>query len=177
MIEIDSSMAKALVALIYGVPGIAALAAPGAASRVVRLFPDNFPTGRILSAVALLWAAALIYFTPLDFIAKFKLAIAAFLLASIPLSWQWMRLLLAARSLGALWCLAPAPILVAVRFAPGAGRLVAVSLCYVMAVAGMASLFSPYLLRDFCFWLADGGRARMRAWGALLAICGAAALL
>lgn len=169
--------AKAIAAILFIAPGIFFLATPGIAVKALRYFPDCHWAGKILSSAAFLWAAALIYFVPLDFIAKFRLYLAVFLVVSIPLSWSWMPLLLAARSLGALWCLLPAPILVAVRFAPGAGRLVCVSLMYAMAVVGMASTFSPYLLRDFCFRLASGGDARRRVWGLLLSAAGAAALL
>lgn len=171
----DIALAKTITALAYGVPGAFALVAPEAARRAARAFPDNRIMGCILSAAAFGWAAALIYYTPLDFLAKYRLALTAFLVVSIPLSWFWMPLLLAARSLGALWSLLPAPILVAVRFAPGEGRLVTVSLMYVMAVAGMVSTFSPYVLRDAFFRFADGSAGRRRAIGALLLACGTCA--
>lgn len=173
----STTLAKTITALAFGLPGAFALVAPGAARRAARAFPDNRAMGRILSAVAFGWAAALIYYTPLDFLAKYRLALTAFLVVSIPLSWSWMPLLLAARSLGALWCLLPAPILVAVRFAPGNGRLVTVSLMYVMAVAGMVSAFSPYILRDALFRFADGSDVRSRAIGAMLLACGTCAAI
>lgn len=169
------TLAKTITALAYGIPGAFALIAPEAARRVARTFPDSRIMGCILSAAAFGWAAALIYCTPLDFLAKYRFALTAFLVVSIPLSWFWMPLLLAARSLGALWCLLPAPILVAVRFAPGEGRLVTVTLMYVMAVAGMVSTFSPYILRDAFFRFADGSAALRRAVGAILLACGVCA--
>lgn len=171
----SATEAKLIVAALYALPGILALAAPGPARRALEGFPDSRVCGMVLSTVAFLWAAALIYFTPLDFIAKFRVAIAVFLVVSIPLSWRWMPWLLAARSLGALWCLIPAPILVAVRFAPGCGRLVSVSLMYLMATAGMVAAFSPYYLRDAFSWLVRGGAARIRLAGAVLAVLGIAA--
>lgn len=169
-------MAKIAVAALFALPGALALVAPGLARRALEAFPASALCGRVLSAVALLWAAALIYFTPLDFIAKFRVFIAIFLVVAIPLSWRWMPWLLAARSLGALWCLIPAPILVAVRFAPGGGRLVAVSLMYLMATAGMVATFSPYYLRDAFFRLARGGAGPIRCVGAAMVILGVLAL-
>lgn len=169
-------MAKLVVAALFALPGALALVAPGPARRALEAFPDNAICGKILSAAAFLWAAALIYFTPLDFIAKFRVFIAIFLVVSIPLSWRWMPWLLAARSLGALWCLIPAPVLVAVRFAPGGGRLVAVALMYLMATAGMVATFSPYYLRDAFSRLARGGAGPIRCVGAAMVILGVLAL-
>ena len=169
--------AKLVTACIFAIPGLFALALPGCARRAARGFPDSRPVGMLLSTMALLWAAALIYYTPLDFIASFRIHLTAFLLVSIPLSWMWMRTLLAARSLGALMCLVPAPVLVAVRFAPGAGRLVTVSLMYVVAVAGMISTFSPYYMRDALFRFNGAGNAAARAIGALMLAAGLAAFL
>lgn len=167
--------AKAITAALFFIPGAWALVAPASARGAARSFPDSRLWGRVLSAAALGWAAALIYFTPLDFLAKFRLPLTAFLVVAIPLSWIWSPLLLAARSLGALWCLLPAPVLVATRFTPGDGRLVTVSLMYVVAIAGMVSTFSPYLLRDALFWVADGPNGRARAVGAILLAAGIAA--
>ena len=171
----DVIHAKAITAALFGIPGAFALLAPSAARRMAKVFPDNAVAGRILSAAALLWAAALIYYTPLDFLAKFRVAITVFLIVAVPLSWAWTPTLLAARSLGGLWCLIPAPVLVAVRFAPGSGRLVTVSLMYVMAVAGMFSTFSPYLLRDALFKFSDSSNTMARVIGLLLLVAGTAA--
>ena len=162
--------AKLATACIFAIPGLFALALPGCARRAARGFPDCRPAGMLLSTLALLWAAALIYYTPLDFISKFRIHLTAFLLVSIPLSWMWMRTLLAARSLGA-------PVLAAVRFAPGAGRLVTVSLMYAVAVAGMVSTFSPYYMRDALFRFGGAGNNAARAIGALMLAAGLAAFL
>ena len=172
----DTLTARAITAALFLLPGAWALVAPAWARRAARAFPDNRFMGWVLSAAAFGWAAALIYYTPLDFLAKVRIPLTVFLVVAIPLSWRWMPLLLAARSLGALWCLLPAPVLVAVRFAPGEGRLVTVSLMYLVAVAGMVSTFSPYLLRDALFWLADGSNGRARAVGALFLAAGVAAV-
>lgn len=171
----DASTATLITAAVFAIPGIFALAAPEIARRLARAFPDNYWTGRLLSTIALAWAATLVYSTPLDFIAKFRIHLTIFLLVSIPLSWMWMKLLLAARSLGAIWCLLPAPVLVAVRFEAGNGRLIVVSLMYLMAIAGMFATFSPYLLRDAFFWFADGSNLRSRFFGLLFLIAGIAA--
>lgn len=169
------AMAKTAIALVFALPGLFALAAPKAASAVARAFPRHELAGRLLSAAAFLWAAAIVWFLPLDFLERFKLPLAIAMVVAIPLSWAWMKELLAARALGALWCLLPAPVLHVARFAPGGGRLVVVTLAYVVAVCGMFVAFSPYFLRDALFWAADRPASRMRPCGAVLLVCGLAA--
>lgn len=169
--------AKILTAFLFLIPGLVALVAPKVATRVALDFPRNALLGKILSSIAFIWAAAIIYFVPLDFLMKFQIPIVVLLLVSIPLSWRWMPGLLAARSLGGLWCLIPAPVLVASRFAEGDGRLIVVSLMYLIAVAGMISAFSPYYLRDALAWVARPPLSRIRIAGILLTICGILALV
>lgn len=169
--------AKILTAILFLIPGLVALVAPKVATRIALEFPRHQLLGKLLSAIAFIWAAAIIYFVPLDFLMKFQIPIVVLLLVSIPLSWRWMPGLLAARSLGGLWCLIPAPVLVASRFADGDGRLVIVSLMYLMAVAGMISAFSPYYLRDALAWFARPPVSRIRIAGAALLLCGILALV
>ena len=168
---------KIIVALVFALPGFLALVAPKAASAAALAFPRHELAGRVLSAAAFLWAAAIVWFLPLDFLERFKLPLAVAIVVSIPLSWIWMKELLAARALGALWCLLPAPVLHAARFAPGNGRLIVVALAYVLAVWGMFVAFSPYFLRDAFFWAAARPASRMRPCGAVLLLCGLAAAL
>ena len=167
--------AKLVTCLLFALPGLFALALPTPAAKAALVFPRHKGAGRVLSAVAFIWAACIVYFIPLDFLAKFRLPLVALLVVSIPLSWRWMPDLLAARALGGLWCLLPAPVLLASRFAESGGRLVVVTLMYVVAVAGMISAFSPYYLRDVLFFLAEKPASRMRAAGAALLVCGIAA--
>ena len=169
--------AKLITAVVYALPGLFALAAPTKAAAAARAFPDSPLAGKILSAAAFIWAGLIVYLQPLDFIMRFRIHLFVLLIVFIPLSWRWMPRLLAARSLGGLWCLLPAPVLVASRFADDDGRLIVVSLMYVMAVAGMVSTFSPYYLRDVLFWLENRPSSRLRAAGAALLACGLAAVV
>lgn len=168
--------AKLITSIIFLIPGIVALVAPKAAAQIALKFPRHKTAGRVLSAFGFIWAAAIIYFVPLDFLMKFQIPIVILLLVSIPLSWKWMPDLLAARALGGLWCLIPAPVLVASRFADGEGRLIIVSLMYLIAVAGMISTFSPYYLRDALAWVARPPVGRIRTVGIILTVFGILAL-
>lgn len=168
--------AKLVTALIFALPGLFALVAPKVASVAALAFPRHKLSGMVLSALAFIWAALIIWFQPLDFLMKFRPLLSVLLLVSIPLSWKWMPDLLAARALGGLWCLIPAPVLLASRFADGSGRLIVVSLMYVIAVAGMFTAFSPFYLRDVLAYVA-ARPLRMRIVGFVLLACGIAAAL
>ncbi len=76
--------------------------------------------------------------------------------------------LLAARALGAVLLLAPAPILDAARWHPSPWRLVVTVLAYAMAVKGAVLVMSPHLFRAWS--------ARCLPRDAACRICGALAL-
>ncbi len=177
--ELTYTGAKMIAAALFALPGLFALIAPKFYGDVCKAFPRSFTAGKVLSAAAFIWAALIVYLVPLDFIMKVKVPIAAALIISIPLSWNWIPELLAARSLGALWCLIPAPVLVASRFEDDNMRLLIVSLMYVVAVAGMFVTFSPYLLRDFITWLtgSEKGIIRIRIYGLITTFLGIACFL
>jgi len=75
--------------------------------------------------------------------------------------------LLACRAAGGLLALLPAPVLLVARFHPSPWRLAVVILMYLLAVAGMLLMMSPYHLRD---WIECATRAppRTRLAGLLL---------
>ena len=151
--------------------GLAMLAGRKRVAEAVRLFPRSAIAGAVLSALAFLWAAAIVYEAPLDFIARFKLPIAILLIVSIPVSWFWMTDLLAIRALGGLLVLLPAPVLVVTRFLDSGWRLVLVVLMYVYAIAGMDFVMAPYHGRDAIAW-ATAKPARFAAAGAVFALVG-----
>ncbi len=176
-LELSYIGAKVITTALFALPGLFALLAPELAAKVAIAFPRNRYAGMALSTIAFAWAAAIIWFQPLDFLVNFKDYICLALLVSIPLSWKWIPELLAARALGAVWCLIPAPVLVASRFADGDGRLLIVSLMYVTAVAGMFTTFSPYLLRNFIAFVTKKGERGIRIYGAISALLGIATLI
>ena len=154
--------------------GLALLAGRGAAA--LRRFPRSPAAGIALSTLGFLWAAAIVHAAPLDFIAPYKVQVIVVLLVSIPLSWFLMGDLLAARALGFLLVLLPAPVLVATRFLDSGWRLVMVVLMYVYAIAGMFLVGMPFLGRDALFWTAAKPR-RVAAVGAVLVLLGLVLLL
>ena len=157
-----------LLALLACLGGLPALLAPGPTSRALRGLCRNRWADIVLSTLALAWAGWLLYALPLEFLQPYRKYIPFVMLAAIPFTWYAMPDLLAARAIGGLLVLLPAPVLQVARVHPSAWRLVIVSLMYLYAVAGMTLIMAPYFLRDLLAWLA-GNDTRLR-------ICGAAHL-
>ena len=152
----------ALLAALAGCSALITLAAPAASTRFLRGFCRNRWAGRLLSAVALAWAGWLLYALPLEFLMPYRKFIPFVMLAAIPFSWVAMPDLLAARALGGIMALMPAPVLQVARVDPSNWRLVVVALMYVMAIAGMTLIMAPYYLRDGLEWLTRSeGRLRL----------------
>jgi hypothetical protein len=156
--------------------GLAMLLGRSRASAALKRFPRSAIAGVALSTLAFLWAAVIVHVAPLDFIAPYKTPVVIVLLVCIPLSWFWMGDLLAARALGGLLCLLPAPVLLATRFLDSGWRLVMVVLMYVYAVAGMFFAGMPHLCRDAIAWL-TARPARFTAAGAVSLVLGLLVLL
>ena len=151
--------------------GLAALALPGVLAEALRALPRSRWLGYLFSALALIWAGALLYALPLDFLVPYRMYILIATALAIPFSWYAMPDLLAARSLGGLLSLIPAPVLQLIRSHPSSWRLVVVTLLYAMAVAGMTLLMAPYYLRDYFEWH-GASRIRVRCFGAFRAVLG-----
>jgi len=142
---------------------------PAQALDAIRRFPRNRPLGWVLAAVALLWSAWLVFHMSMESFDKYK----PLLYVLTPLAFVLVVLfvddLLAARAFGGLLALIPAPMLDAAQWHESPWRFVVVVLAYVMALAGMALILSPYHLRKFmerfagspatCFRLGSAGCA------------------
>ncbi len=165
-----------IIGLIHLLLGVAMLVGRGKAADAFKRFPRSAIAGVALSTLAFLWAAVIVHVAPLDFIAPYKTPVVIVLLVSIPLSWFWMGDLLAARALGGLLCLLPAPVLLATRFLDSPWRLVMVVLMYVYAVAGMFFADMPHLCRDDITWL-TARPARFAAAGSVSLVLGLLVLL
>ena len=178
MIFTDVSFATwcRIIGLIHLLLGVAMLVGRGKAAAALKRFPRSAIAGVILSTLAFLWAAVIVHVAPLDFIAPYKMPVVIVLLVSIPLSWFWMGGLLAARALGGILCLLPAPVLLTSRFLDSDWRLVLVVLMYVYAVAGMFFAGMPHLCRDAITWI-TARPARFAAAGALSRLIGLLVLL
>ena len=147
---------------ILAVAGAALLVAPGALRRGLAALPRSAAVGRILAAVDLAWAAWLLFHTPLGRFEHLKPLIYILTPVSYLAVIGYMEDLLAARALGGFLLLAPAPVLAVARWHPSGWRLVVVVLCYAMAVAGIALVLSPYLLRKWLSRLVrDEGACRV----------------
>lgn len=112
-----------------------------------RRFPRDRWSGRVLSAVAIVWAAWILQDMPLGRFAAVRPAIFPLAILLGGLVWYYMDALLAPRALGAILLLYPAPLLAAARLHPSDWRIVMSLVGYVMVIKGMALLLSPYLFR------------------------------
>lgn len=162
------------LAAAMAVPGAALAMAPAATRGVLLGFPRHRLAGWVLTALALSWSARLLWLTPLGRFDVLKPYVGILTPACIALVCWAMDELLAARALGVVLLLVPAPILAAARLEASPLRLVMVVAAYAMAVKGAVLVMSPYALRKgAAFALARDGACRL--WGAI-ALLGAGAL-
>ncbi len=148
----------------------ASLLAPARMKTLWGGFSRNRPLGWLLTAVALGWGMRLLWLTPLGRFEGLKPIMAVLTPVGFGLIVYAMDEHLAARALGALLTIVPAPLLTAARAEPSAWRLVVVAVAYAMAVMGMALVMSPHLLRRWasrCAGSAAGWRLAAAAFGAL----------
>ena len=155
---------SSFLAILFLVSGGLNLLAPERAASYAKAFPRSKACDWILSAIALLWAAALVFSLPIDFLARIRVPVMALIIISIPLCWYWMPDLLGSRAIGGLLVLLPAPVLQIARFCDSSWRLVIIVLMYVFAILGMTLILYPYHLRDALSWL-GAKRSRMTAVG------------
>lgn len=174
--DIPFAVWTAILAALFLLPGAFALAKPGLAAAAARELPRNGLVGKVLSALAFVWAGLLLYRYPFDFVVAIKNYVPFIMLAAIPLSWYCMPRLLAARSIGGLLVLIPAPVLLASRTTDSTFRLVVVVLVYAFAVYGMVLIMAPYYLRDHLAWIARHP-ARLRAAGVISSALGVLLIL
>jgi len=123
------------------------LVSPNSARRFVISFPRNRVAGRVLTSVGFIWAACLVYQMSLGRFEGVKPWIFVITPILIVLASIYMEELLAARALGGLFLLIPAPILIAARLHESPLSVVMSVLAYVIAIKGIALVLSPYLLR------------------------------
>lgn len=164
------------LAALFLVPAAVNLFAPDRAVLAAKAFPRSRGCDWILSAMAFLWAAALVFSLPIDFLARIRVPVMVLIIVAIPLSWAWMPDLLGSRAIGGLLVLLPAPVLQIARYCDSTWRLVVIVLMYLFAVAGMVLVLYPYHLRDALSWIA-ARPTRIRAVGIVCALLGLLLLL
>jgi hypothetical protein len=151
---------KELALLVGSVTAVAAapcVISPGKAREWIRGFPRSRAAGVILSAVCVAWATWSLFQMPLAWFDRYKpsLYVLAPLLYFLVVT--KMDELLAPRALGGLFILVPAPVLEIAR----QRAIVLVSFMYILAVAGIALMLSPYVLRKvMAYWIETDGRCR-----------------
>jgi uncharacterized membrane protein YhaH (DUF805 family) len=126
---------------------------PGHVRAAVKMFPRSKWSGWILTACALGWAAWVLATSPLGRIERYKPLLYVLTPGAFVLIIFFMDELLAPRALGGLMLLAPLSMLSAAKFHESSLSLVIVVLAYVLVVAGMTLVLSPYLFRKigrFC---------------------------
>lgn len=163
--------------LILGAPlllsGIVLLLARDPSARAARGFARSVWAGRVLSALAWIWAGWALRTMPLELLMPLHRWIPLLTAAAIPLTWIWMPELLSCRAVGGLLVLFPCPLLLATRV-PGlpVWRLVPVTFAYVCIVTGMILILYPYYLRRWIDWTV-AARIRVAFVGALSLLMGA----
>lgn len=136
-----------ILGVVMGAIYAAMIIVPGKMRLGFKMFPRAKVIGWVFSAVALAWASWHLYHMSLGPFGAYK----ALLYVAGPVVYGLVVIcmdeLLAARSLGALMVLIPAPLLDAARVNDSSWRLVVVVAAYVMITKGIFLIFSPYLFR------------------------------
>ena len=138
------TLVPALLGLI-GASGL--LFYPGVVRAWLHRFPRDIWSGRVLSAIAIAWAAWIMRDMPFGRFEAMKPMLFPIAILLGVLVWFAMDELLAPRALGALLLLYPAPLLAAARIHPSRWSVVMSVVAYIMIVKGISLMLSPYLLR------------------------------
>jgi hypothetical protein len=140
------------------------IVAPAPMARAWRAFPRSVWPGRLLAAVALVWAALWLQAMPLGPVAPLKRYLPVLTPVAIIAVALLVDELLSCRALGALMVLIPAPLLSAAQWHPSPWRYVVLVAAYVIAVCGMYMVAAPYRFRDALEWATQSpGRLRLLA--------------
>lgn len=150
--DVDLFLGRALILL--GVLGLGAGAFMAGMPAGVRRGLDGFPRSRwpgwLMTSIAVFWVAWVVQHAALgrfEFLKPFLPFAAVALLASVV---YFLDELLAPRSLGALLLLLANPLLLGVRWADSAWRIVPVLIAYAWVVIGCALMLHPWLFRRAC---------------------------
>jgi hypothetical protein len=173
------SIVTCISGLVLLLLGAAALRYPHQVREGIAAFPRNTWAARVLAGIDLAWVGLLLHGVHLGRFEHLKPALFLLVPAAFFLIIHYLDELLAPRALGGLFLLVAHPILFATRvFRWGGGSdlaLVMVVFAYVLVVAGIILVLSPYRFRQ---WAARGiaSLERCRAAGMAGAGCGAAML-
>jgi uncharacterized protein YjeT (DUF2065 family) len=127
-------------------------------------FPRSVWPARILTVIDLVWAAFLLNAMAMGNFDRFKVALYGLCPLAIILVVIYLDELLAPRALGGLYLLLAAPLLDVARCHPSSWSLLMTVVAYMMVIAGIAFILTPYLFRKmFSFWIRDDRICRSMA--------------
>jgi hypothetical protein len=127
---------------------------PEKAQEGIRRFPRSKWSGRVITAIVLIWCAWLLHnsnffktiterFGDPDIILCIFIPVSYFLIVN------YMDELLAVRALGALMLLVPTPLLNAARWHESSLRLVITVMAYILVIKGIILVLSPFKFRKW----------------------------
>lgn len=136
-----------LAALFFGALGGCMLVMPAVAAKAFAAFPRHKGAGTALTVVALIWSALMINQMTLGELSKYKSLLYVLTPLTFFLIMRYLEELLAPRALGGLFMLIPTVMTDSARWHPSAWRLVVVVVAYLMVIAGIWLMLSPYKFR------------------------------
>ena len=129
-------------------------------------FPRSKWAGRLLAFAGMAWTEYLFLTIPLGQFEKARPGLCVMVPVALVLIVKFMEDLLAARALGGILLLVPAPMLAIARWHESPWRLVIVVIAYIMVIKGVVLVLSPHMFRKTVeFGLRSD--AACRAWGGL----------
>lgn len=157
------NMITVLLAGVFTAAGLIGLGAPALARRLLLGFPRSRTMRWVLTAIVLGWCGHLLYHGPLGFLEPYRVWLLLLVPLAVVLLCCYVDELLAARALGGLLILVPAPMLDAARWEPSLWRYAPILLAYVMVVVGAWLVAAPYVFRKAVERLAPSEAACRRA--------------
>ena len=131
-----------------------ALALPDSARGFAKSLPRSRVAATVLLAIAAVWSFAMVRGLDLGEFSPLRGVMLTGIVAGAVMAWFFVEEFLVARALGMLLLLAAEPLLESAALRDEPSRLLLTVLAYAWAVAGLAFVGMPYLLRDLLDWFA-----------------------
>lgn len=156
--------------------GGSALARPNAAREFAARLPRSQAIGIAVLTIDLVWCIWLLATMEMGEFSVFRKPLLIILPVAYVLAIRFVSEFLAVRALGILCLLGAEPLLDAAFFRYEPSRLLVTVFAYVLVIAGLFWVASPYLLRDQIGW-ASRSDTRWRTFHGLLVAYGAVVLV
>jgi hypothetical protein len=160
--------------------GGCALARPNAAREFAARLPRSQPIGIALLTIDLIWCVWLLATMEMGEFSVFRKLLLIVLPIAYVLVLRFVTEFLAVRALGILCLLGAEPLLDAAFFRYETSRLFVTVFAYLLVIAGLFWVASPYLLRDQIGWTSRsdtrwrGVSGLLLAYGAAIIVCAVA---